>query len=593
MRRTGHIERWGLMLMAWVLPLCALFSHTRVDDAERKAADQRRLTYFYMAAEQQRQMGNHSAMMELLQHCLEIDANHPAVNFELAMVYFSLRNDSTGLRMLKTAVEHDPNNPWYLETLASVYMSMRKPDMATPILEHMSKLQTKRTDILGQLLQLYKNDGRTQDAISTLDRIQTLQGNNARIATQKYALYLDLGDTLKAFEQMKELCREYPYDANSLLMLSDVYMTAGQTDSAKAIFDKVERIDPLNIDLQAAKMQYLLAVGDTMRYREMRDSIVLDEKADTQLRINGMSLIAREGLADSTYRMHTEQMFAALLAPEKPEMPMLQLYLAYRAYAYGEGTEQLLPIMERMLEVEPSDMQTLQELLRYYISTNNIERVGDICKKALIYHPSELTFHYFLALSLAQEKKMQETVDALETAIRQADESSRPEILGDVYALLGDVQHELGNEKASFMAYDSCLTYTPENISCLNNYAYYLSLKNEQLDKAEKMSYRTIKAEPNNKTYLDTYAWILFMQEDYTTARIYMDKVVDTKLADSILLEGEETSAVVLEHAGDIHAQCGNIELAVRLWKLAQEKDTNTKNTLLNKKIRKQKYIKK
>ena len=586
------------MLMAWMLLPCTLVAGAQqqsksADDSEKKKTDQRRVTYFYLEAERQKELGNNSAVADLLQHCLTIDPDNAAANYDLSMIYFNLRNDSLGLRRLKKAVEQDPNNPWYLQTLASIYLSKRQPDLAMPILEHMSKLQTKRTDILAQLFQLYKNDGRTQDAINTLDRIQTLQGNSARIATQKFALHIDQGDTLRAFDEMKTLCREFPYDASNLLILGDLYLSVDMPDSAKTYYAKVEHIDPRNTNLQAARLQYQLSIGDTVRYHEMRDSVILDDRNDLNLRVNSMSLVAREGLADSTYRHHTERMFAQLLAEEKPEMPFLQLYLAYRAYAYGESTEQLIPVMERILEVEPSDMATLQDLLRYYVTKNDIEHVGELCRKALIYHPSELTFHYFLALSLAQEQKMQETLNALETAIRQADEESRPDILGDIYALLGDVHHEFGNEKEAFAAYDSCLVYSPDNIGCLNNYAYYLSLKNEQLDKAEKMSYRTIKAEPTNKTYLDTYAWILFCQNDFTTARIYMDRVVDVNQADSILLQSDDISAVVLEHAGDIYSQCGQTEQAVRLWKLARQKDTDTKNTLLNRKIRKQKYLKK
>lgn len=577
-----------ILAMATLLPTRLLAKEDGKGDAE-----QRRLTYYYLAAEQQKAMGNNSAMAALLQHCIDIDANHPAVNYELAMVQFNLRNDSTGLRLLKNAVDHDPNNPYYLETLASVYMSMHQTDKAVPVLEHMSKMQTKRTDILGQLFQLYKSNGRTRDAIEALDRIQTLQGNDTRIATQKFALYMDLGDTTQAFNQMKELCNEHPYDASSLLILSDLYLTVEQPDSAKIVLSKAERLDPHNVNLQMARMQYHLSVGDSLRYRQMRDSIILDEKADIGLRVNGLGLLARESLADSTQRQHTERVFATLLAPEKPNISFLQLYMAYRAYVYNEGTEQLLPIMERILEVEPSDLQTMQDMLRYYISKNDIEHVGDLCQKALLYHPGEMSFHYFLALSLAQQKKLPETINALQTAIRQVNEQSRTEILGDVYALMGDVHHEMGHEKEAFEAYDSCLVYAPDNVGCLNNYAYYLSLKNEQLDRAEKMSYRTIKVEPNNKTYLDTYAWILFMQGDYTTARIYMDRVVNPETPDSTLLESEEINAVLLEHAGDIYAQCGQTEQAVRFWKIARQKDTDTKNAILNKKIRKQKYVKK
>lgn len=573
------------MLLAWMMLPC---SSSAID----KEA-QRRLTYYYLAAQRQKSLENYSAMAELLQHCLEISPDNPASNFDMAMVYFSIGQDSIGLKKLQTAVDNDPQNPWFLESLASVYMSMHKMDDAIPALEKMTRLQSKRTDVLGQLFQLYKSAGRTQDAINALDRIQTLQGNTARIASQKYALYLDLGDTVTACEQLKALCREYPYDATSLLLLGDQYMALNQPDSALATYAKVERIDPQNILLQTSRLQYHLLTGDTVRFRQMRDSVALDDRADLALRVNALGSIAREGLQDSILRENTEDIFNKVLSPEKPPVHFLQLYLTYKAYTDKGGDEALIPIMERILQVDPANMQTLQDMLRFYAMKNDFIRVGDLCQNALIYHPGNLTFHYFLGLSLAQQEKKTEAAEALTIATRQTDEEATPELLGDIYALLGDVEHELGHEQKAFDAYDSCLVYTPDNVMCLNNYAYFLSLKGEQLEKAEKMSYRSIKAEPTNKTYLDTYAWILFVQEDYTTARLYMDRVVNPEQPDSVLLADDNASSVVLEHAGDIYAQCGQMEQALRLWQLAKQKNTEIKNALLNKKIKKRKYIKK
>jgi Tfp pilus assembly protein PilF len=121
-----------------------------------------------------------------------------------------------------------------------------------------------------------------------------------------------------------------------------------------------------------------------------------------------------------------------------------------------------------------------------------------------------------------------------------------------------------------------------DNIGCLNNYAYYLSLKNERLDEAEQMSYRTVKAEPENATYLDTYAWILFMQGRYAEARIYIDQALQN---DSL------PSAVINEHAGDIYALCGDTDNALAMWKKALDDDPE--NKLLRRKINRKKYIRK
>ena len=147
---------------------------------------------------------------------------------------------------------------------------------------------------------------------------------------------------------------------------------------------------------------------------------------------------------------------------------------------------------------------------------------------------------------------------------------------------MGDILHEKGREKEAYAAYDSCLQWKPDNIGCLNNYAYYLSEQGKDLQRAEQMSYRTIKAEPQNSTYLDTYAWILFMQERYEESKIYIDQAVQN---DSTV------SAVILEHAGDIHAKVGEMDKALDFWRKARDNGSDSK--VLIRKIKLRKYLKK
>jgi Tfp pilus assembly protein PilF len=82
-------------------------------------------------------------------------------------------------------------------------------------------------------------------------------------------------------------------------------------------------------------------------------------------------------------------------------------------------------------------------------------------------------------------------------------------------------------------------------MGCLNNYAYFLSESGEQLAKAEQMSYRTVKAEPKNATYLDTYAWILYMLGRYSEANIYIDQALQN-------LDESMDNSVIKEHAEKI-----------------------------------------
>jgi len=142
-------------------------------------------------------------------------------------------------------------------------------------------------------------------------------------------------------------------------------------------------------------------------------------------------------------------------------------------------------------------------------------------------------------------------------------------------------------EREAFAAYDSCLVWKDDNIGCLNNYAYYLSVKGERLNEAEQMSLRTIKAEPNNPTYLDTYAWILFRLGRYDEAKVYIDRT---------MANDPDSSAVMLEHAGDIYYKAGEKEQAVKLWQQAldnydEKSGSEQEKQVLIRKIKLKKYL--
>ena len=93
--------------------------------------------------------------------------------------------------------------------------------------------------------------------------------------------------------------------------------------------------------------------------------------------------------------------------------------------------------------------------------------------------------------------------------------------------MLGDIYHEAGNDERAFQYYDSCLVYRPDDAMALNNFAYYLALNETRLDEAETMSIRSNELDPDNPTYLDTLAWILYLRGDYAGAKRYIDRAVE------------------------------------------------------------------
>ena len=108
--------------------------------------------------------------------------------------------------------------------------------------------------------------------------------------------------------------------------------------------------------------------------------------------------------------------------------------------------------------------------------------------------------------------------------------------------------------------YRQAIAINPDNLLALNNYAYLLAVEGRDLDKAERMSYRTIQERPDDINSLDTYAWIFFKQKKYTEALVYIQQALDL---------AKEPAEELYSHAGDIYFWNGEHEKAVELWQQA------------------------
>ena len=236
--------------------------------------------------------------------------------------------------------------------------------------------------------------------------------------------------------------------------------------------------------------------------------------------------------------------------------------------------------LQHVLDISPDNAGARMQLIRSYLDKKDWDKIIYLCKPGMQYNPEEMAFYYFKGMAEFQKHDIDAALETFKKGVGQIKEDSDPEIVSDFYAILGDILHEKGKASEAFAAYDSCLKWKADNYGALNNYAYYLSVANKDLPRAEQMSYKTIKAEPNNATYLDTYAWILFQQQRYEEAKIYIDQV---------LRNDKDPSGVVLEHVGDIYMKTGDTQKALEYWQKAIEKGNDSK--VLKDKLQQKKYI--
>ena len=517
----------------------------------------------------------------MYEHCLSIDPTSGAVLYEMAYFYTMLNQADKAQDCFERAVAVNPDNFWYKQTLAAFYQRAGQPDKAIAVYESMAAQFPQRSEPLLALVSLYGEKQDNPNVIRTLDRLEVKEGKSEQFSMEKFRIYLQMDSTAHAFNEIEKLVKEYPNDTRYKLILGGVYLDNDRMDDAYATFRGVLDEEPDNPQAQLAVASYYQRQGNDSLYNACLDRALLNEKLDTPTRLDIMRQLIidseQTGNGDTTRIM---DMFRRILPLER-ESADLSMLCAQYMITKQMPDDRIKPVLYHILEIEPDNTVARLQLLSYAVKKDDYNDAIAICRPALEYNPEVIEFYYYLGLSYYQVDRTDEALATFSKGVEQATEKSDKELISNFYQLMGDIYHEKQNNQLAYAAYDSSLVYNPENIGTLNNYAYYLSLERKDLDRAEEMSYKTVKAEPQNATYLDTYAWILFEKGRYAEAKLYIDDAIKNE---------QSPGAAVWEHCGDIYYMTGDTEKALEFWRKALGMEDNESKTL-ERKIKLKKYI--
>ena len=500
-----------------------------------------------------------------------------------------LGQEAKGEEALKQAIRSDKSNFWYKQTLASYYEQKRNMPKAISVYENMAEQFPSRLEPLMSLVDLYNRTKSYQNVITVLNRLEELDGKSEQISMEKFRMYLLMGKQDSAFIEIENLSKEYPYDLRYQNILGDVYLNNGKYPEALATYQHILKEEPHYAPAVLSMASYYQKTGQDSLYQLQLDTILMNDNvlSDTKMELMRQSILQSEQTTkDSTQIV---ALFKRILARPQQNADLAMLCAQYMITKNMK--EESVPVLEQVLSLDPENKPAYLQLLSYAIQDNDLDKVIQIATSALEYHPDALEFYYYCGIAHYQKEETDKALEVFTRGVRQINEKSDKQIASDFYAILGDIYHQKGRAEESYAAYDSSLVYNPDNIGTLNNYAYFLSIDKKQLDKAEEMSYRTVKAEPENKTYLDTYAWILFEKGRYTEARIYIEQA---------LRNGGDKSRVIVEHCGDIYYMLGEKDKALEYWEKADAMEeteegetppTEEEIKRLKQKIKLKKYI--
>ena len=540
-----------------------------------------RFKYFYLEAINQQNKGNYAAAFDLLNHCQEINPNAAEVYFMRSAYYSMLKNDSLMVADIERAAALNPTNTTFMERLGQIYIGMGKFPKAIETYEKIYANTRDRDDVLNILIQLYDRQKDYDNMLRTIDRLESLEGSSEEITLARMRVLALKGDKEAELAELKSLSEKHPNDMNYHVMMGNWLLQNDRADEALKEYDYVLKMEPDNLMAQMSMLDYYRNVGEDSLANDLQEKMLINEDTPINSKMTLMRKVVADNEQEGGDSTQVLDLFHRILAKPQKTTDMHELYAAYMTLK-KMPQDSINQALRDALEIAPDNAGVRLELIQAEWGKKNFDEVIRLSRAAQEYNPDEMAFYYFMGLAHFQKDERDEALNSFQRGVAQINESSNKEIVSDFYAIMGDILHEKGREKEAYAAYDSCLQWKPDNIGCLNNYAYYLSEQGKDLQRAEQMSYRTIKAEPQNSTYLDTYAWILFMQERYEESKLYIDQAVQN---DSTV------SVVILEHAGDIHAKVGEMDKALEFWRKARDNGSDSK--VLIRKIKLRKYLKK
>lgn len=538
---------------------------------------QRKFDYFYYEAANLKNAGKYDAAYDLFSYCLSLDTASSPVLYELAMFQLQRNRPEKAVEMLKSAVAHSDDNFTYRMTLAGLYRNLGMYGEASDSYEELVKRYPDKSELNYYLADALTQEGEIGAAIDAYNVLESTMGMNETLSLQKFKLYQTLKQPDKAFEEIEKLANKYPMNARYRLLMGDLHLENEETEKALTCYQKAHEIDPDDPRYIVSMANYYDQTGDKeAAEQEIRDALV-NEKLDVETKVGILSRYVQRLQQIQQGIENANSLFQTLL-DQHPEDT--ELKLMYGSLLMAQQKEEEAKFQFQLVtEMEPSNEGAWQQLLNISLKGEDIPEVIRICTRCKELFPEAPEYYFYLGIGYYMQEKYQESLDTYYAGLKIIPEGNGV-VKSNFYGQIGDLYYQMEKMDEAYKAYDEALKYNENNAPVLNNYSYFLTLDKKDLKKAERMAAQCIKLEPDNATYLDTYAWVFFVQGNYTLAKIYIENA---------LSKDKTNSAELVDHYGDILYMSGEKDKALEQWKKAKEmgKDTD----VLKQKIAKGIYI--
>lgn len=513
------------------------------------------------------------------QRSLEINPENATVHYKVAEVLSRSNKQDDLIRAsisIENALQLDKTNKYFYLLAGTIYNSLARFDKAAQVYESMIREIKGTEEYLYELAAVYQYGNKQEEAIKTYNRAEEIFGVNEISSVQKLRLYLEAGKSKEAFAEGEKLVNAFPDEERYIMAFAEVLSQKGLRSEAIQYLEKF-----VTANAQAGNARMLLAgfYRDTNQEQKARP-ILLNLFEDNAVDLQGKLIVLgaynaelnqnrSKNITDPDKESFAISLFEKLTAayPENSNVHIVGGDLYLSAGKNREAQQEYL----KATELGDVSFEVWENLLLLETQLEQWDNVIKHAEQALEIFPNQSMVHYFNGFAHMRKHLFKNAIASFEQAKKLS--ASNPALVSEINGFLGDSYNATKDYAKSDKAYEEALSFNPNNEVVLNNYSYFLALRKENLDKAEKMSATLVKNNPENPTFLDTQAWVLYLKQKYKEAKRVIEKAISTGKA----------NATHFEHYGDILYQLGDIDGAVKQWEKAR--GMNAKSEILNKKI--------
>ncbi|MBE9585329.1 tetratricopeptide repeat protein [Mucilaginibacter sp. JRF] len=528
----------------------------------------------FFSAIREKTIENFTLAADLFNRCLQIDPANDAAMYELAALRKSQKREEDAQVLLERAVTVNRDNEWYWVALADSYQKTNELDKLEYVYNELIRINQK-PDYYFDKANAYFLQKKYDQALTAYNQLEGITGLTDDLLINRQKVYLKQNKLDKATAELDVMIAANPTELRYYLLQAELYNSNGFSEKALKVLEQAAKLNPDNGMLH-------LALADIYRDQKNLEGSFKQLTiafASPDIDVNQKIKIILgylPKLQDPAARSSALELSRVLSATHPDDARAQALYADM--LVQNEKYADAKPLFQKAIQLSKDNYAAYEQLVRIELSENKIDDAIKVGEEAMTYFPNQAWMNYLLGTAYYQKKNLSKALSYLKNAAALNGDDNN---LGAyIYSVLGDCFHELKNDKASDDAYTKALTYNPDNAFTLNNYAYYLSLRGEQLDKAAQMAKRANEIQPNTASFEDTYAWILFKQKKYAEAKVWIEKA---------LVHDKNNSAVQTEHYGDIMFYLGDTEAALQNWKKA--KQNGSRSAVLERKINEKKYV--